>query len=447
MERNKTNDFQKFIKMESNTKKELKKAEPMLISHKSFLEIMLEQVKNYQTQFLSLNHSPKKIKDYLVKIKASLSSINKEKINKQKFLENKISIKKLKLQNILYDKKPKKDTNEKKHYHCISVNNLNFSNKIAELNNINKINYVNEKEQLEILIFQLENEMEKIEFETQKKINLILNLRTYRLNQEENLEIIAEQKNLKSKAGKILKKNLKNCQKYLLEVINKKIKNDLKIKKIKEEIEDIKQEIKYKKEYIESDNIIIEESSDCDYGKSIIIDSEIININSEQINNNNTSKNNSKNMNNNSSKKNKGIRHSLGLLGIMNDKLALNNNINKLRMNLNGISDQLNSKMIRSMSNKIKRINLNKFKNNFKLNINFNFNVNNLNIINGQLNEEQIKLGKDGNLTSNNNKFNKQNTFEKKTNKKINYEYNSDNEDNKNRTKNISFDNNSSLLF
>ena len=452
MERNKTNDLQNYMKIKAYTKRELKKEEPILISHKSFLEIMLEQVKNYQTQFFSLNKNKKNMKDYLMKIKTSLSSINKEKLNKLKFLENKISAKKLKIQNQIFDKKPKKDTKEKQHYHYNSVNNLNYSkenNNSNELNNIKKINYVNEKQQLEILIFQLENEMEKIEFETQKKINLILNLRTYRLNQEENLEIIAEQKNLKSKAGRVLKKNLKNCQQNLLEAINQKIKNDLKTKKIKEEIENIKQEIKYKKEYIESDNIIFEESSD--YVKSIVIDSEIININNEKEDNNNLDENkpnNTNKNNNNSGKKNKGNRHSVGFLSILNDKFPLNNNKNKCSMNLNDINDQINSKMIRSMSNKIKRINLNQFKNNCKLNINFNFNVNNLNIINGQLNEEQINLRKDDhNLSSNNNKFNKQSTFEKKAKKKINYEYNSDNEENKNRTKNMSFDNNSSLLF
>ena len=452
MERNKTNDLQNYIKIKSKTTKDLKKAGPYLISYKSFLEILLAQVKNYQAQCLSLNpnQNPKKIKGYLIKIKASLSSIYKEKIIKQKFLENRMSIKKLKLQNLLYDKKPKKDIKENQHYHYNSVNNLNYhndKNNIIELDNKNIINYLNEKQQLEILIFQLQNEIEKIDFEIQKKINLILNLRAYRLNQEENLEIITEQKNLKSKAGRILKKNLKNCQQKLLEALNHKIKNDLKARKIKEEIENLKKEIKCQKEYIESDNIIFEESSD--YARSIVIDSEIININNEEDNNNNDI-NKPKNMNkinNNGDKKNKGNRHSVGFLSIMDDKFHLNNNINKCNMNLNGINDQLNSKMIRSISNKIKRINLNQFKNNCKLNINFNFNVNNLNIINGKLNEEQIIIGKEKILTSNNNKFNKQNTFEKKSNNKIKYEYNSDNEDNKNRTKNISFDNNSSLII
>ena len=79
MERNKTNDLQNYIKIKAYTKRELKKEEPILISHKSFLEIMLEQVKNYQTQFFSLNKNKKNMKDYLMKIKTSLSSINKEK--------------------------------------------------------------------------------------------------------------------------------------------------------------------------------------------------------------------------------------------------------------------------------------------------------------------------------------------------------------------------------
>ena len=92
-----------------------------------------------------------------------------------------------------------------------------------------------------------------------------------RFFQEENLEISANQQKLKSKATHIMNKQLKIIQQNLLICINDKIKNDLKVKKIKEEIDYYKKIIKKKEEYenISSKGSFFENSND--YIRSILI--------------------------------------------------------------------------------------------------------------------------------------------------------------------------------
>ena len=427
----KNNDSHNDLKTNCSFNISFQKTESFLISHKSFLEIILEQIKCYQYIFLKKKKNIKKIKKYLNAMKRSLSSILKEKLNSQKFIEKEIKSKKSKLQNELYDKIINKDI-RKNHFNSIDA--INYIQKNRDIKTNNKINYINEKRQLEILCFKAENEISKIEFEIQKKINLIIDLRKSRFNQEENLEILTDQKKYKSKAYRIMKKNLKNCQQDLLQIINKKIKSDIKANKIKEEIESLKKQIKNKEEYIDSDNIIYEDSSDCT--RSILINDNLINEN--RIDEKEKEKEKIKNLNkiiNNKEIKN---RYSLDIINNIDDIYNIKNKIKYSKMNFNDINEKLNTKVIRSLSNKIKKINFKNLENNCKLNINFNFNVNNLNIINGKSNEEKV--------TYTNKSFNEKNydnikddndIFGKKDKNIMNYDYNSDKDEKKVRTKKI----------
>jgi hypothetical protein len=427
----KNNDSHNDLKTNCSFSITFQKTESFLISHKSFLEIILEQIKYYQYIFLSEKKNIKKIKKYLNAMKKSLSSILKEQSNSKKFIEKEIKSKKTKLQNELYDKIINKDI-RKNHFN--SIDGINYIQNNSDIKKNNKINYINEKRQLEILCFKAENEISKIEFEIQKKINLIIDLRTSRFNQEENLEILTDQKKYKSKAYRIMKKNLKNCQQDLLQIINKKIKNDIKANKIKEEIESLKKQIKNKEEYIDSDNIIYEDSSDCT--RSILINDNLINEN--RIDEKEKEKEKIKNLNkiiNNKEIKN---RYSLDIINNIDDIYNIKNKIKYSKMNFNDINEKLNTKVIRSLSNKIKKINFKNLENNCKLNINFNFNVNNLNIINGKSNEEKV--------TYTNKSFNEKNydnikddndIFGKKDKNIMNYDYNSDKDEKKVRTKKI----------
>jgi len=86
-------------------------------------------------------------------------------------------------------------------------------------------------------------------------------------------------------------------------------------------------------------------------------------------------------------------------------------------MNIVEFNEAINKKVIRSLSNKINRINLLNIKDNFKLNINFNFNVNNLNIINGDYNKNNYKE----NLTYRSNSLNEKNDNDKEVITQKNY--------------------------
>lgn len=440
MKRKKYPDIHKKLKkMKFFSNEVVLKNESSLISQKSFLEIILEQIKNHQYQFLLDRKNHKQIKEYLNKMKANLLSINNEKMNKQKYLENKIKSKKTQLQFELFCKDNKED-NKKNYIHYKSIDNSKYlqENDIYKLNNF-KINYINEKQQLENLCFIAENEINNIDFETQKKINLIINLKTLRYNPEEDLEIMTDQKKLKAKAERIMKKELKDYQQYLLKIINKKIKNELKQKQIKEEIELIKKQIKEKEQYIDTDNVILEESSD--FERSIIIKDEHLDINKDKI-----EKDNENEINKiiDSCKLFLRNRHSVDYLNNINNKLIIKKK--NSHVGLNSINDKINKKIIRSLSNRIKKLKLDDLKDNgCKLSINFNFNANNLNIINGQKNES---IGKDNykenlNLTYSNNIFNNKDGFEGnkefiKSNDNFKCEYNSDKDDEKNRIKRLS---------
>jgi len=434
----KNNDSHNDLKTNCSFSITFQKTESFLISHKSFLEIILEQIKYYQYIFLSEKKNIKKIKKYLNAMKKSLSSILKEQSNSQKFIEKEIKSKKTKLQNELYDKIINKDI-RKNHFN--SIDGINYIQNNSDIKKNNKINYINEKRQLEILCFKAENEISKIEFEIQKKINLIIDLRTSRFNQEENLEILTDQKKYKSKAYRIMKKNLKNCQQDLLQIINKKIKNDIKANKIKEEIESLKKQIKNKEEYIDSDNIIYEDSSDCT--RSILINDNLINENStdekekEKINNLNKIINNKQIKN----------RYSLDIINNIDNICNIKNKIKYSKMNFNDINEKLNTKVIRSLSNKIKKINFKNLENNCKLNINFNFNVNNLNIINGKSNEEKVTFtNKSFNENYSDNIKDDNDIFLKKDKNINNCDYNSDKDEKKVRTKKILMNINNNFL-
>lgn len=413
MERRKSNDLPKNKIINIYLNEAFQQSESFLISQKSFLEIILEQIKNHQNFFLSEKNNRKILKLYLNKMKNNLSSILDDKTFYQKYLEKEIKLKKAKVQNELNPKLINK--NKKKNRNSYnSIDSINYNHKNQKDLSIEKdINYINEKKQLENLCFRAENEIEKIGFENQEKIDLIINLRTPLYFQEENLEIITDQKNLISKAGRIMKLNFKNYQKNLIKITRKKIKIDLKIKKTINKINFIKEQIKNEQEYIHSDEIISEESSD--YTKSIIIDNNLINSNQDEIENQYIINNNTKRKCN---------RKSLDILYNINNKLYLNNNINNNKTNLNDKNEEISVKMIRSDSNKIKKINLQEFKNNCRL---INFSINNFNIINGEYIEDKEK---NINLTFNNDSLNKkindenqENLFEKNN---LKYENHSD---------------------
>ena len=390
MEKEESKSFNQYLNNIPIIDYAFKRTESFVISHKSFLEIILEKIKKYQYFFLSEKINPKKTKQCLLAFKNNLLFMLKEKTNKQQYLEKEINIKKSKLQHKLYDKNTKND--QLNNYN--GIDNMNYIKEQLKLKN-NKINYLNEKKLLETLSFKAENEINKIESDIQIKINSILILRTFRFRQKASIEIIPDQKQLISKADQIMKKQLKNCRHDLLIGIKKKINTNLKANKIKEEIKSYKKKIQMKENYITSEDIINEDPSD--RSNSLV-------INHKKSSHENLIKEED-NENKNKISNNRIIRCSRNTV----DHLNIDNNLNINNNNdLNEFKEVINKKIIRSLSNKIKRINFRHLKENYNLNINFNFNVNNLNILNGNY----IKIdnnNKNNNLTYMDKSFNKEN--------------------------------------
>ena len=386
----------KAFKLYSNDSS--KQKNPFFITRKSFLEIILKQIKTYQNNLLSNNENNiKKTKKYLYEFKSFLSSILEEKIKYKKYLEKENLSKKEYIQKLKFSKINIYNIIEKNNnYNSIDSINYNKKNNVEKLTNHN-INYIKEKKQLEDLCFKAENEIKKIESKILKNITLIIELRTSSILEEKDLEIINETPKNMLKAGNILKINLKKYQKDLLKLVEKREQNNIKIKNITEEIEYYKEIIKRKEEYILSDNIILEEPSD--YSRSIIVDNNINRYNSMiNIHNSNEIKqikiyDINLNIKNNIPKKKEYQRHSVNLFCKDNRKMNINNiGVNKAEQNFN-------KKIIRSLSNEIKKIDFKNFKDNFKLNVNFNFNINNINIINEKSKEDKNNNKENLNLT------------------------------------------------
>lgn len=208
-----------------------------LLSHKSFLEIILNRIKICQNDLLTNNLSQKNLKTYLMDLKSDLSNLESDKKLGIKCIEKEIKNKKVKLQNQLYIQS---NAINNKCNNIFSIGNIKYFNK----NNKNEeIDYFNEIEQLKILSFKIENEINKIDFEFTKKINIILSLRIVRLYQEEPFEITAQGKKHKTKVTNLMKNNLASIKVNLVSVIKTVLKNKNKQKKLGEEIKNMKLEI------------------------------------------------------------------------------------------------------------------------------------------------------------------------------------------------------------
>lgn len=205
-------------------------SEKNLLSHKSFIKNILNEIKTYQSYCLIKSQNTKELKSLITEIKSKLLSINKEKIIIKELLESQIISNISKLQNEIFGYSKQEKNN-------ISIRNDNLK-------------YLNEKKQLDDLSFKLENEIERIDFEVLKEVNLILNLKFERLNQETILEILTKREELKLKAIHIMKKNLNYHQKYLDQLLHEIFENKLKINKKKKQIEHMKRQLNNKKNHI-----------------------------------------------------------------------------------------------------------------------------------------------------------------------------------------------------
>lgn len=235
--------FKKNLTEGNNIPKE-EENERILFNHKSSLVLLLNSIKNFQNDIFSINESNKinSTKKLLILLQNNLTSMKSEKTKKYEFLKNKNEDIKKRIKDIIFQET---QTN---------VDNKEFS-----------VSYVKEKNELELLNFQIENEIKKTQilFEQKNKIYKYLKsipffLGLYqekycRINKE-NTEIISD-----------ILKNIRTLVKTeFISSVKEKLSRNIEINNLTYQINSIKEKgNKYGNEkYIDQEEIIYEETKE-----------------------------------------------------------------------------------------------------------------------------------------------------------------------------------------
>ena len=323
------------------TSSSLANSQQILFNHKSSLEILLNMIKTFQMDYFSKNKN-KMTKQMLITLKENLGQMLTEKNKKYNYIKNLNESSKKKVQNILFyspQDKPNKD----------EINKLSLQT----------CSLVYEKNQLELLNFQIKDEIEKIDFLHEQKEQSYSYIRSIPFFFEENRDVFCNN-NYESltKISGILKEIIREVRKEFIEVVKEKMKKELEINGISYQINYIKDSIEdYKlkgcKKYIETKDIIDEESKE--FSKSFITNqskrNSLSSINKNMLINKSFINKNSKNKYKSLKKERK-----------IKDTLQNNNNIFFTNKNKRDIFSDINNKQINNYLN---------------MNINVNINLNN----------------------------------------------------------------------
>ena len=328
--------------------------EQILFNHKCSLETLLNIIKNSQLEYLSKEskkNNIKKTKQIIKSLKENLNLMLKEKNKKLNYIKNKNEISK---KDLLF---PISKNSKQIKYNIKTENNKIYSS-------------ILEKNQLELLNFQIINEIEKINFLIEQKVYTYSTIKQIPFFYEINREIYCNNNyNTITKITRFLKEIIRGVRKDFIDIVKEKMNKELeineillKINNIKDNIEDYK--LKGCKKYINSEDIIQEDSSE--YIRSIIIN---------ESKRNSLSKTNNKNIiklkNNINLKESKKDNNKLKQR-IIKDKIRKNNvfytnKINKSDINNNNINNYLN----------------------MNINVNINLNNNNLESFNSSLDSKE----------------------------------------------------------
>jgi len=272
----------------------------------------------------------------LISLRDNIRLMLEEKIKKLNYIKGQNEISKNKIQNILFP--PSNSENLDKY----------------------KINTkISEKNQLKLLNFQIENEIEKTKFLTEQKAQIIGYITSIPFFFEANKEIFCNNNyETITKITELLNEMIRRVRKEFIDVVKAKMKLELEINGITVQINYIKDNIEdYKlkgcKKYIESEDIIQEDSKE--YVKSIFT---------------NQSKRNSLSSINNIRyvKKKSGINSKNKDIIIKKERIIKNKTLN----NNIFFTNKINKSILNDINNK----NVNNYLN---MNINVNINLNNNN--------------------------------------------------------------------
>ena len=235
-----------------------KETENILFNHKCSLEVLLDMIKNFQKDYISKVNEANKNKINISKkmitlFRENLALMETEKIKKFNYIKEKNENNKKQIQKILFVSETK---------------NIEMNNNVQFKDDSNSFSYIQKKNELNLINFQIENEINKTDFVIEQKNQIYLCAQTIPIYLDKNREIFCNinYENIE-KISNILNSITKNVREKFISTVKEKTKTDLEINAIKFELESIKDnlsfdELKGEKNYIDSDDIIYEESKE-----------------------------------------------------------------------------------------------------------------------------------------------------------------------------------------
>ena len=235
-----------------------KETENILFNHKCSLEVLLDMIKNFQKDYISKVNEANKNKINISKkiitlFRENLALMETEKIKKFNYIKEKNENNKKQIQKILFSSETK---------------NIEMNNNVQFKDGSNSFSYIQKKSELNLINFQIENEINKTDFVVEQKNQIYLCAQTIPIYLDKNREIFCNNnyENIE-KISNILNSITKNVREKFISTVKEKTKTDLEINAIKFELESIKDnlsfdELKGEKNYIDSDDIIYEESKE-----------------------------------------------------------------------------------------------------------------------------------------------------------------------------------------
>lgn len=157
-----------------------KETENILFNHKCSLEVLLDMIKNFQNDYiLKVNEANKnKInisKKIITLFRENLSLMETEKIKKFNYIKEKNENNKKQIQKILFLSETK---------------NIEMNNNVQFKDDLNSFSYIQKKNELNLINFQIENEINKTDFVVEQKNQIYLCAQTIPIYLDKNREIL-----------------------------------------------------------------------------------------------------------------------------------------------------------------------------------------------------------------------------------------------------------------
>ena len=228
--------------------------EQNLFNHKTSLSVLFNLVKTFQVDYFSNQTKNKKIKDIkkvISSLQNNLSLMLTEKQKQFDYLKTKKENNKKKMQEILFNENNNKKVNIK-----------------MQKNDILNFHFLNEKKELNLINFQLDNDIRKTNDLIEQKYQIYFYTKSLPfyldMNQEifcntnyESLEIISE----------ILSNIKKSVKENFISVVKEKMKSELEINTLTFQINSVKEnqindKLNTDKKYIDSEEIIYEDTKE-----------------------------------------------------------------------------------------------------------------------------------------------------------------------------------------